>query len=561
MSKNRQAEWTASVRKDGGAVRVYRWGKLQREISPCSKKGEETYEPAGAIKFAEQLVGELYKQSSALRKKKADHDVQTEPNLENTAKGTQVKGKPSPTLSNAIDKVAQLEEENRKMKAQLAEQGRKHKLETKARRGAKLAELLVKAGAIAEDEKEIKAFVTDIAMMTDEEIDRLERKAAGESEFTSVEEAERAKRGYDRQARQLQRKADEAQDAGDAEAADKFDASAEDAMKNADCCKAFIRSAAHEVTAQEKGKCEKCGKPNFLCTCKEGAAEGKEKDAATDTEGEEKDAATDAEGEEKDGEVEKTADHDVQTEPNLKNDAKGVAVTGKPSPSTNTKAGDEGVKKEAVEKEAECDCDGDPCESKDKQASADDAEGATETEEKSVTAQLTEQHSAMAGMYRKMATEAEERGDVVAADIYDHKADVCEHLAKDADLEVSSPEPELGGTVEDREASADDSTDHEASEEASEEDTDGPSESSTKVASAIDEDEISQELIDAALTPPEVYALRSVSRGQRRSEPSRVDPEASGVTRIASVEENAASYDKDVAELESLWTGAPRDEE
>ena len=522
-------EWEVTVRKDGGAVRVYHWGKPVEVLKP----GKDTYEaPAGAIKFAEELYGELKKQSAT---KKADHDVQTEPNLKNDATGAGVTGKPSPTVSSDESKVAKLQGELRKTKAQLSKERRRHALEIKARRGAKLAEILVKRGALEEKEETVKAFVKDVAMMSDDEIGRLERKAAGDAEFTSVEEAERAERTYKREARILLRKADEAHEAGDAEAADKFDASATDAMKNAECCRAFIRQAAHDTTAAEKGNCADCGKPNFLCKggCGDGADEDKE--AATEAETEDKEAATEAETEDKEAateaedDVEKTADHDVQEEPNLKNDAKGVAVTGKPSPSTNTKAADEETKKEASE----------------------------ETEEVDPLVALRQQHIATAKMYRKMADEAEERGDFVDADTFDHKAQVCEDLAKDAAVETASPEPELAGVTDE----AAESMEREASEEASTEDTDGPSEGAAKTASAGEEGEVdlTDDLIEAAVTPKEVQALRSAYSGQRRREPSRVDPSASGAMRIANVDENAASNDDDVAALEGLWTGVPRE--
>ena len=530
----KKKEWNVTVRKDGGAVRVYRWGKLQEELKP----GGDTYDaPAGAVKFAEELYDELKKQSAEAGNKKADHDVQTEPNLKNDATGSGVTGKPSPTLSSEEAKVAKLQGELRKTKAQLTKERRRHALEIKARRGAKLAETLVKRGALKEDEESVKAFVKDIAMMTDDEISRLERKASGESEFASVEEAERAERAYKREARILLKKADEAHESGDAEAADKFDAAADDAMKNADCCRAFIREAAHDKEAAEKGVCENCGKPNFLCkgNCK-GAAEDKKANGEAE-EPEESGETKEEEAREEeceeacekgataDEEVEKTADHDVQEEPNLKNDAKGVAVTGKPSPSTNTKADDEGTKKEASES--------DPLD------------------------ELKQQHIATAKMYRKMADEAEERGDFIAADTYDHKAEVCEDLAKDAAVETANPEPELAGVTDERTS---EDMEREASEEVSTEDTDGSSEGAAKTASTGDgEIDLTDDLIEAAVTPKEVQALRSASGGQRRREPSRVDPSASGVMRIANVDENAASNDEDVAALESLWTGAPRE--
>ncbi len=327
-------EWTVSVRKDGGAVRVYRYGKLREEISP----GDGTYKTGGAtaMKFAQELDRELRAQSDAIRRKTADHDVQTEPNLKNDATGSAVTGKPSPTTSNMQDKVAKLQAENRKVKAQLGKERKRHMFEVKARRGARLAEILVKRGALEENADAVKQFVKDVALMSDDEIGRLERKATGESEFGSVEEAERAERSYKREARMLHRRADDAQEAGDSETADGLDASASDAEKNAGCCRAFIRAAAHEKVAGEKGTCSKCDKPSFLCKgCGDDKADADDKGAS-------------AEGEDKDASAEKTADHDVQEEPNLKNDAKGVAVTGKPSPNNNTKATSESMKKEAA---------------------------------------------------------------------------------------------------------------------------------------------------------------------------------------------------------------------
>lgn len=547
MPQNKN-EWTVSVRKDGGAVRVYRYGKLREEISP----GKDTYNGATAMKFAQELDQEIRKQSDEMRRK-ADRDVQTEPNLKNDATGSAVTGKPSPTTSNMQDKVAKLQAENRKVKAQLGKERKRHMFEIKARRGAKLAEILVKRGALEEDADAVKAFVKDVALMSDDEIGRLERKAAGDSEFGSVEEAERAERSYKREARMLRRKADDSQESGDSEAADRLDTSADDAEKNAGCCRSFIRAAAHKE-AGEKGKCENCDKPKFLCDgkCKEdcdmkdAADESIKKEAAKcenctcdpctcddchcpSCKGKSASAEETEEGEE----VDKTADRDVQTEPNLKNDAKGVAVTGKPSPNNNTKAADEGAKKEASDKASD---------------------GTKPTAES-----LREQHLATAKMYRKMADEAEEGGDFVKADTFDHKAEVCEDLSKDAAIETANPEPELAGVNDATEIS--ESVEREASEGASTEDTDGPSEGSAKTASAEDngEIEITDDLIEAAVTPREVFDLRSASSGQRRREPSRVDPNASGVTRIASCDENAASNDPDISALESLWEGAPRE--
>jgi len=395
--------------------------------------------------------------------------------------------------------------------------------------------------------------------MSDDEIGRLERKAAGDSEFGSVEEAERAERSYKREARMLRRKADEFQESGDSDAADRFDASADDAEKNAGCCRAFIRSAAHKE-AGEKGNCESCGKPNFLC-------KGCGKDDADD-----KDAS--AEGDE--GSAEKTADHDVQAEPNLKNDAKGVAVTGKPSPNNNTKASKKAdgdcdkcdcdpceCKKAAAGCCDKCDCD--PCECKKAAADCEKCDcdpcecKKASSKTKPLAESLREQHLATAKMYRKMADEAEEGGDFVKADTFDHKAEVCEDLSKDAAIETANPEPELAGVNDATGIS--ESVEREASGGASTEDTDGPSEGSAKTASAEDngEIEITDDLIEAAVTPREVFELRSASNGQRRREPSRVDPNASGVTRIASCDENAASNDPDISALESLWEGAPRE--
>jgi len=542
-------EWNVTVRKDGGAVRVYRWGKLQEELKP----GKDTYDmPAGAMKFAEELHQELAKFSS---RKVADHDVQSEKNLKNEATGAAVTGKPSPTTSDMADKVAKLQNDLKKKDAQLRQERRRHALEVKARRGAKLAEILVKRGALPEIEKDVRAFVKDVAMMSDDEIARLEHKAAGDPEFASVEEAERAERAYKREARILIRKAEEAHESGDTAAADKLDAAGDDATKNAACCRAFIRSAVHKGAMDT---CKGCGKPSFVCDGSCAKAHDDAKVPPHDEAKEAKGASAEA------GADEKTADHDVQDEKNLKNDPKGVAVTGKPSPSTNTKAADEGQKKTAVAKCGKCgasvpcpckDCDCAACDGK--TASAE----ATETAEGEKTSNpletLKAQHVATAKMYRKMADDAEERGDFIAADTFDHKAEVCEDLAKDAAVERAEPEPELAGAGDTEIREASDATEREASEEASTEDTDGPSEGTAKTASA--EFELTDDIIDAAVTPAEVYAMRSAYSGQRRREPSRVDPKTSGVMRIANVDENAASHDEDVAALEGLWTRAPRE--
>lgn len=541
MAKSK-TEWSAKVKKDGSAVRIYRYGNLKETI----EAGKDNFQPAGATEFAKQLLDELYRQSAGRSNKKADHDVVSEPNLINDASGTTVTGKPSPSLSSMQEKVSKLQAEKRHLKSELVKTKKRSALEGKARRGAALAEKLVAKGSLPENKEAVVAFVSDIAQMTDEEIERIERKAAGHPEFTSIEEAERAERAYKREARMMHRKAEEAHESGDSETADKLDSFASDAEKNAECCRDFIRQAAHK--SAEMPMCETCGKPKHVCNgC----------------------------GEDKEASVEKEADHDVQEEPNLKNDAKGTTVTGKPSPSTNTKAGGDAVAKTAMGDDGCKECKCDPCECDGKKASVDTentnedqlvGDGDTKKASMETPADLGEQHKRMSKMYRTMADEAEERGDFFNADKYDHKASVCEDLARDAVVETTNPEPEIAGVVDKREAASEEpdtakNTDQSSADAGdSNKDTDGSSVGSAKTASE-DDFEIDDATIDAALTSSAVLAARSANREQRQPSPSRVDQDASGVTRIASVGENPHSHDDEVAALESLWNGAPGDTE
>lgn len=576
-------EWTAKVKSDGSAVKVYRWGKEDSVV----KASADTFKPATAMKFAEKLCQELAEQSSA--DKTADHDVQDEPNLKTDAKGTAVTGKPSPTMSTQQDKVSKLVTENKKLRAKMAHMEEKHQLEIKARRGAKLAEFLISQGSLEEDEKIVTAFVGDVAQMTDDEIDRLERKAAGKSEFESAEEAERAEANYRRAARILRRQADDAHLSGDVKLAEEIECQALDADKNADCCRSFVRAAAHPKVAKCSdcgcdpctcdGECNKCGASPCACSASDKTADSAVQDAAKESKGkdsEEKDAAADTsdadatddaddtddktasddgeadEAASDDDDGDKTADHDVQDAEQLDGDSKGVAVTGKPSPNLN-----DGKKK------------------------ASDEEDTEDT--------MRDQHLRMATYYRKKADAAEGRGDLVSADTFDHKADICEDLAKDSSTETINPEPELAGVTGakeaakpmcdgcgkpnfacecdkdggDKDVSVDDSADKDASVEDDGSNTHGPETGSAKTATEEENADIDipMEMIEAAVTPPEVAAMRSASRGQRRNEPSRASVEASGVTRIASVEENSMSNDSAVCELESLWSNPSRDEE
>ena len=579
-------EWTAKVKADGSAVKVYRWGKEERVV----KASADTFKPATAMKFAEKLCQELVEQSAD---KTADHDVQDEPNLKTDAKGTAVTGKPSPTMSTQQDKVSKLVTENKKLRAKMAHMEEKHQLEIKARRGAKLAEFLISQGSLEEDEKVVTAFVGDVAQMSDDEIDRLERKAAGKSEFESAEEAERAEANYRRHARILRRQADDAHVSGDVKLAEEIEVQALDADKNADCCRSFVRAAAHPKVAMDKDdgddvSCDKCSATPCACAASSrnaktadsavqdaakgsDAKESEEKDAAShddlcekcecdpctcdNKEKDDKTASDDGKADEaaSDDDEEKTADHDVQDAEQLENNSKGVAVTGKPSPNLN--------------------------------------DGKKASDEEATEDIMRDQHLRMAAYYRKKADDAESRGDLVSADTFDHKADICDDLAKDSSTETINPEPELAGVTgakeaakpmcegcgkpnfactcgEDgddkgKDASVDDSADKDASVDDDGSDTHGPETGSAKMAFEEDDatDDIPMEMIEAAVTPPEVVAMRSASRGQRRNEPSRASVEASGVTRIASVEENSMSRDSAVVELESLWSSPSRDEE
>ena len=582
-------EWTAKVKADGTAVKVYQWGKEDRVISASA----ETFNPATAMKFAEKLCDSLAEQS--VDQKTADHDVQDEPNLKTDAKGTAVTGKPSPTMSTQQDKVSKLSTENKKLRAKMAHMQEQHQLELKARRGAKLAEQLISEGALKEDEKVVTSFVKEVAQMTDDEIDRLERKASGKSEFDSSEEAERAEANYRRHARILRRQAEDAHISGDVKLAEEIEVQALDADKNADTCRSFIRAAAHPKVAMDKDddddgdSCEKCGATPCACAAssentktadsavqdaakgskdKESTEESEEKGAAADAsdadatddadDTDDKTASDDGEADEAasddsdDGD--KTADHDVQDAEQLENDAKGTAVSGKPSPNLNS-----GKKKASDEEDTED--------------------------------SVRDQHLRMAAYYRRKADEAESKGDIVSSDTFDHKADICEDLANESSTETINPEPELAGMTGAKEAagkpmckgcgnpnfactcgededdgdkkgSVDSSADKDASVSDDGLDTHGPEKGSAKTATEEDDaDNIPMEMIEAALTSPEVAAMRSASRGQRRNEPSRASEEASGVTRIASAGENSMSDDRAVGDLESLWSNPTRDEE
>lgn len=577
-------EWTAKVKADGTAVKVYFCGKEERVVKASTK----TFSPATAMKFAEKLCQELAEQSAD---KTADHDVQDESNLKTDAKGTAVTGKPSPTMSTQQDKVSKLSRlsaENKKLRVKMAHMQEHHQLEIKARRGAKLAEFLISQGSLKEDEKVVTAFVKDVAEMTDDEIDRLERKASGKSAFESVEEAERAEASYRRYARILRRQAEDAHVSGDVNLAEEIEGQALDADKNANCCRSFVRAAAHPKVTMDKDEdgdsCDKCGASPCACAASSGntktadsavqdaAKESEEKGAAKDVDkcedcncdpctcddkdSDDKTASDDGKADEaaSDDDAEKTADHDVNDSEQMEGDAKGVAVTGKPSPNLND------GKKKASDKE--------------------------DTEDI-----VRDQHLRMVTYYRKKADAAETRGDLVSADTFDHKADICEDLAKDSSTETINPEPELAGMTGAKEAakpmcescgkpnfactcgedgegdgdkngSVDDSADRDASVDNDGLDTHGPETGSAKTATEEDSvDDIPMEMIEAAITSPEVVAMRSASRGQRRNEPSRASVEASGVTRIASAEANSMSNDVAVGELESLWSNPSRDEE
>jgi hypothetical protein len=235
-------QWHAKVHKSGTKVAVFNGTKLIKIV----EASEETFEPAEAQKFAEELIDTLKTRTSAqMQTPSAAPSTTTETELQNasmevatqqaTGKGADATNSVSPSTE-VVEMEEKLASENEDLKSvvavlkkKLAQERNERSIERKARRGLAIAQQLVTQGVLEDSYDAIRLKVSEITKLEDSEIDRIERKVAGEHEFESVEDAERELRRQARIARINRQAAAEAQEDNDEEQADTLDRKADEA--------------------------------------------------------------------------------------------------------------------------------------------------------------------------------------------------------------------------------------------------------------------------------------------------------------------------------------------
>jgi len=478
------SNWHAKVHKSGSKVAVFNGSKLVKVVDASS----ETYEPAEAQKFAEELVNELSDRSAAqMTDTQAPISVATESELQSSslaAVNQQATGKAprhehgdsvapvAEEIEEKADAATEADEDEEKevtasenknlrqivanLKKKLASEREERFTERKARRGLAIAKQMVVDGNLEDSYDAIKAKVAAIVKLEDAEIDRLEKKMAGETEFDSVDDAMKEYRRQARIARINRQAAAEAQEDGDEHQADALDKKADEAeakMSHAASIAEDMKKSAEAETKAEEVKEEK----------KEAAAPAEVKEEAKEPVAEE-------------------------------------------------------VKEEKADAEEKC-------------------------EEPSKTATLARKYRSIAANHRKLAEEAEAKGDIAHADKQDELADAAEEKAEEIEKSMTSENPatnrESEVKAEEKVAEAE-----ETKEEAKEDDK--------------DEDE-KEEAKESSKEPGNVVTSSKHSLLQREGEAVTDD---FGIDKNASlVEQNDYSSDPEVELLSKMWRGSGADDQ
>lgn len=241
--------WHAKVHKTGTKVAIFDGLKLVKVV----ESSKETFEPAEAQKFAEKAIEQLKEKTSAQMTSPCEQPSTTsEAELQNISmsvatqqatggnegKEVEEKGSDFDNDENGEDDEddEKLASENTNLKkivsglkTTLAKERNERIIERKARRGLAIAKQLVNEGVLEDSYETIKNKVAEIVKLEESEIERLERKIAGEHEFVSVEDAQKELRRQSRISRINRQAAAEAQEDNDEEEADKLDRKADEA--------------------------------------------------------------------------------------------------------------------------------------------------------------------------------------------------------------------------------------------------------------------------------------------------------------------------------------------
>jgi len=208
--------WTAKVHTSGSRIQLLKNGSVTKII----RASAETFKPIEAKAFAENLVKTLNdKQAKQMTNpgakpsidSKAEEQDKTMKAVSRDAKGISVK-----EASAVID-------ENNVLKKKIAHLEKEAMIERKARRGLAIAKALVEQKKIANNEADIKNQVMKIVAMSNDEINLLEKKVAGQDLYNSVDEALIASRRYARMSRLHKQAAEDAESVDNTAVADDED--------------------------------------------------------------------------------------------------------------------------------------------------------------------------------------------------------------------------------------------------------------------------------------------------------------------------------------------------
>ena len=230
------------VAASGQKVAVYENDKIVKIIHAS----DDTFKPAEAVKYAEELNAELQKTAQQMQDPagpittptKAEQQVINLPKTQTPATG--VGG------ADIIDIKAKLVEAQKAMQALQLENAQLKEssiIERKARRGLAIAKQEVANERIASTESTIEARVMEITAMSDEDITLLERKTAGLSEFESVEHANKYASSMKIKARMYRQAAEEAMEHNAEDEACKHEATATLCDQRATVAESFIQQA------------------------------------------------------------------------------------------------------------------------------------------------------------------------------------------------------------------------------------------------------------------------------------------------------------------------------
>jgi hypothetical protein len=270
------------VAASGQKVAVYKDDKIVKVI----QASDDTFKPAEAVKYAEELNCELQKSAEQMQDPagpivtptKAEQQTIDLPKTQTPATGIggseimDIKAK----LVEAQKAIQSLQLENAQLKDATI-------IERKARRGLAIAKQEVLSNKIASTESTIEERVLEITAMSDEDITLLERKTAGLSEFESITQANKYASSMKIKARMYRQAAEEAMENGAEHEACKHEATADHCDARATVAESFIQQAqSGDVDDDETMDMEMGVEASLNCASDDNDEDDEEKEASVE---------------------------------------------------------------------------------------------------------------------------------------------------------------------------------------------------------------------------------------------------------------------------------------